>query len=311
MLKEIIKIANELDNRGLVKEADYLDKIAIPLSEIERDQLGTSKPGSKYDYISSEDYDTLRESFVEKKKDTRSYKTTDEFGPIDPELTAYTPGETLDLLKHPKVVEWFDMISNYDIPEEYEHIIMVPCSASKPWGKTSCPSSAKYYKAYHRIKDRLNEQDKKAFWVTISEPLGIVPETHWDSFPAYDNPGLFKDVSQQMSGMTRKDWDDRFGERYNPPFDEKAREESMDILGDVISKFIGRNQRDGRKWISFIDATKGKLATHREMVDVAKSYLEGWEEISYPKTDPEAARPTESTTYDYMSEKLNRELSNE
>lgn len=307
MLKEIIKIANELDKRGLVREADFLDKVALPLSELEREQLGTPKPGSKYDYISQENYDTLRESFINKKQNTTSYKTTDEFGPLDPELTAYTPGETLDLLKHPKVVEWFDMISSYDIPEEYEHIIMVPCSASKPWGKANCPGSAKYYKAYHRIKEQLNEQGKKAFWVTISEPLGIVPETHWDSFPAYDNPGLFKDVSQQMNGMARQDYIDRGWPVSNPPSDKGARSESIDILGGVISKFIGRNRRGGRRWISFIDGTKGKLTTHREMVDVAKGYLEGWEETRFKKTYP-IGRPSQDGTYNHISEKLKNEI---
>tara|TARA_B100000131_G_scaffold322521_1_gene376741 strand:- start:7355 stop:8293 length:939 start_codon:yes stop_codon:yes gene_type:complete len=308
MLKDLVKIANELDNRRLFKESDFIDsliKISIKLSDDELDQLGTPHPTRTYDYIPEDKWEELRESFVDKKRNTKSYKTTDTFGPIDPELTAYTPGETLNLLNSPKVKAWFDLISNYDIPEEYDHIIMVPCAASKPWGAGTC--SGHYYPAYHKIKSDLNELGKKDFWVTISEPLGIVPETHWDSFPAYDNPGLFKDPSQQMGGMTKKHWVDRFGERFNPPFDNKAREESMNILGEVISRFIGRNQKEGRRWISFIDGTKGKLSTHREMVDIAKNHLEEWHESSYPKTMPDK-RPHKDDAYAFISEKLKEEM---
>ena len=311
--KELVSISNRLDDRGLTALADKLDSIikkAIPLSSVEREQLGEKHPTSSFDYINKDDWDKLRQDLVSKKP-SRSYVETDEFK-YDSDLTAYSPGEALALLEHPKVQDWFKKIESFIIPEEYKHIIMVPCAASKPWGK-SCPSSGKYYKAYHDIKVRLGEEEKLAYWVTISEPLGIVPEDMWDSFPGYDVPGLFRDPSQRMSGMTTKDWKDIFGEKYSIPFDEEAYSEAIQKLGKVISKFISNNNEPGRKWISFVKGTKGKVSTHTEMMLEAAEFLkdEGieWEHAEYKKDTGEAGHPTRSRIKEHMSGILNDELS--
>lgn len=310
--KELISIANELDRGGLHSLADQADSIlkkATPLSEAELDQLGGPSPTSQFDYIDKDNWERLRDRLVSKKP-SRSYVETDEFK-YDPELTAYTPGETLALLENPKIQEWFEKIEDFVIPEEYKHIILVPCAASKPWG-VSCPGSGKYYKAYHDIKAQLDEEGTLAYWVTISEPLGIVPEDMWDNFPGYDVPGLFKDPSSRMSGMTTKQWKDMFGEKFSPPFDKEAYKEAIQRLGKVISRFILNNNKPERKWISFVKGTKGAVTTHTDMIIQAKEFLRDlnieWDHAEYMKEKGESGRPTKERIREHISSILSREL---
>jgi hypothetical protein len=312
IVRELVSIANGLDSSGLHTLADQADSIlkqAIPLSETELGQLGEPNPTSQFDYIDQDNWEKLRGKLVSKKP-SRSYIETDEFK-YDPELTAYTPGETLALLENPKIQEWFEKIEDFVIPEEYKHIILVPCAASKPWG-VSCPSSGKYYKAYHDIKTQLNEEGTLAYWVTISEPLGVVPEDMWDNFPGYDVPGLFKDPSSRMSGMTTKQWKDMFGEKFSPPFDKEAYKEAVRKLGRVISKFIINNNEPGRRWISFVKGTKGTVTTHTDMIIEAKEFLRDsnieWDHTEYMKEKGEAGRPTRSRIHEHISDILSGEL---
>ena len=311
-IKELISISNALDERGLPLVADRIDfivKKSMPLSPKEVEQLGQAHPTSQFDYIDKDNWEKLRSKLVSKKP-SRSYIETDDFK-YDPDLTAYTPGEALALLDNPKVQEWFGKIEDFIIPEEYQHIILVPCAASKPWG-ISCPSTGKYYKAYHDIKNKLKEEDKLAYWVTISEPLGIVPEDMWDSFPGYDVPGLFKDPSSRMSGMTTKNWHDTFGEKFSPPFDAEAYTEAIRRLGKVISNFIRNNASPNRRWISFVKGTKGKVTTHTEMINEAVSFLEEqgieWKHTEYTKEKDESGHPTRTRIYEHISDILSGEL---
>jgi len=312
-IKELILIANELDSGGLYSLADQADLIlkqAAPVSQWEADQWGKEKEGSSFPYIDQDTYDNILRPHLVSKKPSSSYKETGDFK-YDPELTAYTPGEVLDLLKNPKIQAWFEEIEDFVIPEKYKHIILVPCAASKPWGE-SCPGSGQYYKAYSDIKDRLNEKEKLAYWVTISEPLGIVPEDMWESFPGYDVPGLFKDPSQRASGMHTKDWDKLVGEKFSVPFDKEAYSEVIRKLGKVISKFIINNNEPGRRWISFVKGTKGKVTTHTEMIIEANEFLKDagveWEHAEYKKDTGEAGRPTRSRIREHISDILSGEL---
>lgn len=320
ILRELSSISNDLDKRSLHYESDILDriiKLSMPLSNTERDQLGRQAPGSQYNYFTEEEWDIMREKLVNKRPNI-SYRETDEFK-YDPELTAFTPGETLDLLSNPKVTEWFEKIKNYKIPEEYKHIILVPCAASKPWG-THCPGTGKYYKAYNEIKEELKEQDKLAFWVTISEPLGIVPEDMWDSFPGYDVPGLFKNRSQQMSGTETREYKEMFGETRIPPFDEQAYKDSIKILGDVIGGFIMNNLAPDRRWISFVNKAEGPtkksktLTTHTEMINDAINFMkeqgvDNFDHTAYPKSDGSKGHARKKEIKQYLSSILEKELS--
>jgi hypothetical protein len=312
IIRELLSISNRLDIAGLYSLSDRIDLIvknAMPLSEKEVEQLGTEHPSSSFDYIDKDRWDLLRDKLVNKKP-SRSYIETDEFK-YDPELTAYTPGETLALLDNPKIKEWFNKVESFLIPEEFKHIIFVPCAASKPWG-INCPSQGKYYKAYHDIKDQLKERGELAYWVTISEPLGIVPEDMWDNFLGYDVPGLFKDPSSRMSGMTTKDWINTFGEKFSPPFDKEAYDLAIQRLGRVIANFVKNNQMPGRKWISFVGGTKGKITTHTEMISEAKEFLKidniTWDHSEYTKDKNELGHPTRSRVREHISDTLQKEI---
>ena len=53
-IRKITLMANRLDSQGLYALADQADlilKLAAPLSETEREQLGTPNPSSQFDYI--------------------------------------------------------------------------------------------------------------------------------------------------------------------------------------------------------------------------------------------------------------------
>lgn len=246
------------------------------LSEFERAQLGTPKKGSLkgFEYISEENWPILREMMVRKRAGRKSYKQTETFGPLDPELTAYTPGETLKLLSHPKIVSWHNKVSNYKIPEEYKTVVLVPCATSKPWGAAACGGD--YYPAYNKILKEVEsgEIPGPVFFATISEPLGIVPMDMWDEFPAYDNPGLFED-GPLRSGMSTKDWNaSQFGQKYMLPFDQEAKDKSIDILGDVVANFVENNQSPDRQFMSFVDAKDMKSTTHSLMLNRAEKTLD-------------------------------------
>ena len=244
----------------------------LKLSDIERSQLGTRATKTKR-YISSEDWPLLREDIVSR----RSAIFPDEFK-LNPELTAYTPGETLDLLEHEVVQDWHNKMLEYKIPEKYKTVILVPCAVTKPWGAQHCGRSS-YYKAYHAIKEDVENGliPGPIFFVTISEPLGIVPEDMWDEFPAYDNPGLFKDTPQR-TGLNKRQWEaSRFKEPHVMPFDPEAKALAIKTLSYIISEFLANNKAPGRRFISFVDYRPGSslgTATHSLMLDQAQGMLD-------------------------------------
>ena len=291
---------------NLIKaSAPLVTKFKSKLSPIEEAQLGT--PKGTYPYISKEDWPKLREQIVSKKQKSKTYKTTDTFGPLDPELTAYTPGETLELLKHPTVKKWRDEVSNFKIPEEYKTVVLVPCAASKPWGPDAC--GGHYYPAYNKIRQEVEEGNLPGpvYFATVSEPLGIVPQELWDSFPAYDNPGLFTSDSQR-TGMSTRQWKaSEFGDRRMIPFDKEAKQAVIEDLGNTVGNFIENNQSDDRKFISFIHAKGMKPSTHSMMLDAAekargKTLIP--KENRYGKTADDAPRPHKDTTYEWLKANL-------
>lgn len=239
-----------------------------PLSEEEKRQLGTKPPGASFPWAPKHVLEELAEKILKQRQ-----KQTPE---LRRDLTLITPGQTLCALENnPEIKKWFEYVRNFKIPDNYKYVIVVPCSASKRWGEFNAPGSAKYYKAYWDVIRSLREQGKEdqVYWVTISEPLGIVPQDNWDNFPAYDNPGLFRDPVQR-SGLFTRDWIREYGEKYILPFDEEARSACIDILGNVIADFFKNNNTPGRVWLSLVEGTKGKITTHAEMLDIAEGVLE-------------------------------------
>ena len=122
---------------------------------------------------------------------------------LNPELTAYTPGETIHLLNNSIISSWLNDIKSFKVPDEFSKIVFVPCAKTKPWEN----ATRGIYKDYNRVR----KEHPNLFFVTISEPLAIVPQTLWNNFPQYDNPGLFKDTVQRSGGLFTQDFKTHFG----------------------------------------------------------------------------------------------------
>ena len=178
---------------------------------------------------------------------------------LKPEDTAYTPSETLKLMEQGDIKEWLDNVENLIIPEEAKIIAFVPCAKTKPWKN----STRGIYKSYNKI---INENSKDIYFVTISEPLGIVPQKNWENFPQYDNPGLFKDVVQRSGGLFTRDWKEHFGQRFKMPWDQNSYDKAIDILAEKIKIFVNNNQKIGRQFISFVGDEKS-IGTHADMIN--------------------------------------------
>jgi predicted RNA-binding protein len=216
------------------------------LSAIEIKQLGTGN------VITSELWPRFRKYMV-----TKSLHTNPK---TNPELCAYTPGETLNLFNHPIINEYHNSIITHKIPSKYDTVIFVPCAKTKPWKNAT---KGQCYPSYNKIL----KEYKNVYFVTISEPLGIVPQDMWEDFPQYDNPGLFKDPVMR-SDMFTADWKRLFNvnHRLTTPFDKNAYKECINILGNVIKRFVNNNPNF--RYISFVEDFKGK-GTHSEMLDMA------------------------------------------
>jgi len=222
------------------------------LSKTELAQLGTDN------YISHDLWPIFRQFML-----MRSMASN---AGLDPELTAYTPGETLQLLSHPEIKRWHDEVVNYKIPPEYKICAFVPCAKTKPW----LNANKGIYKSYNKI---INDGKYPVYFVTISEPLGVVPFSLWEDFPQYDNPGLFKDNVMRTGGLFTRDWLRLFGTKQQKvPFDSAAYSKCISILSGIISKFISNNTHV--KFISFVEdpgvpITAKNIGTHSDMLNTS------------------------------------------
>lgn len=272
---------------------------AVRLSAGERAQLGQPKPlkngkQSSYRFVPKDRWDEVRALLL-----ARSKKSNPS---LDPALTAYTPGETRALLSHPEIRAWHARMRAFDIPPEFDTVAFVPCAKTKPWDGLR---SGSLYGAYNAIRDRVQASDApKVFFVTLSEPLGVVPETHWGDFPQYDNPGLFR-CDAQRSGLFTGDWlEGPFGEKLIIPFDDAAYRASIDALAQVISDFAARNA-EGRRFVSFVEPLSGPPGTHSEMLDRAAAIL-GRPIVAPADRHPKSDRPRHKMPVDWMIERLER-----
>lgn len=262
---KISKLAQIVDM--FYRLASENEELSIELSELEKGQLGQSVPRSKFPYVSPDKWEAYRQYLLE-----RSRKSNPK---LDPELTAYTPGETIGLLKHPKIKEWMNKMRGFKIPDEYKLIVLVPCAKTKPWGLTR-PKKSDLYNAYNQILEMAKAGELpingKLYFVTISEPLGIVPQDFWDDFPQYDNPGLFKDPVERAGRIFTREYPKTpLGKKEIIPFDEEAYDTAINSLAGEIGAFMDNNKMPGRIFISFVDDRSGKIkTTHSDMLDRAK-----------------------------------------
>jgi hypothetical protein len=246
---------------SVISSADHAMAFAH-LSEIEINQLGQPR------YISKEMWPQFRKWLVERSQASNPQ--------LDPNLTAYTPGETLALFSHPEIAKWHQEVVHYKVPPEYKMVAFVPCGKTKPWAN----AARGIYKSYNRI---IKDQRYPVYFVTVSEPLGIVPSSLWSDFPQYDNPGLFKDDTQQSGGLFTSDWQKYFHTgKQKMPFDPAAYQQCIEILGNIIKKFIENNPQV--QYVSFVEdkmfkvssnnvGTHSAMLSHTGKLDPAHRYL--------------------------------------
>ena len=248
--KKTIKLPKEEEISDSEKSEAY-----NKLSETEKNQLGTEN------YLPYKDWPRFRKYMVQKSSLSNPG--------LDPDLTAYTPGETLKLLDHPTISSWLKNISDHIVPIKYDTVVFVPCAKTKPW--EAC--EAGIYGSYNRLRNEYGN----LYFVTISEPLGIVPQDMWGEFPQYDNPGLFKNAAQR-SDMFTSDWKRLFGvESYlQTPFDKSAYKEAINRLSNTIKKFIetNRKERPELNFLSFVEDSEFKIdkknvGSHSDMLTTA------------------------------------------
>jgi hypothetical protein len=160
------------------------------------------------------------------------------------------------------------MVTRFRVPDGYDTVAFVPCAKTKPWaGATSG-----IYKSYNRLRHEF----PRVYFVTISEPLGVVPQDLWDDFPQYDNPGLFRDPVQRSGGMFTSDWRELFGvsSRLETPFDPGDYDVAIGRLAGVIHGFVENNRRPGMRFLSFVedhdfDPNRKSVGTHSDMLNRA------------------------------------------
>ena len=232
--------STEINNKNVL---DKLNREEINQLGKKRMSLKTGNPIAG-NVISKEHLAKIWKQGFEKSKARydKAKKRLAENGVFIPELTidryAPTPASTLELFKLSDIAQWHLDMADFVIPESYDTIAFVPCAASKPWcGVTDektlySKERRKLYPSYNRIREMFDKgavgkNFKRVYFVTVSEPLGVVPQDRWHNFPAYDNSGLFTNVSQQ-SGFSTKQWLNLSKEKGGTgtkqlfPFDEKA-----------------------------------------------------------------------------------------
>lgn len=273
---------------------DLAQWILSRLSPAEKLQLGSARGGkSKRSYVDPDLWVRLREWIYQKKSKKLGIKR---------EMTAYTPGETLFLLKEPEVVKWHNQVRNWQVPPGHSKVAFVGCAASKPWDMSHCKNTRLDYNSYNRLQ---SEMKGKVYFITISEPLGIVPNEHWGDFPLYDNPGLFDDV-YFVTGLDAKGWVKHGlpGSMYLP-FDWEARKRVTENLGDIIASFVKKNMNKNLEWVSFVGTENQGMATHDEMLNHANKIVPFLNQDKRYMRKPEKTEKFQRTTpYDFMKNVL-------
>lgn len=262
------------------------------LNEKEFEQLGTTKANGVPYMKDINDWLTFRKFLVEKSKK----RNPDHF---DENLAAYTPGETLNLLKKKEIKDWFKYLETISIPSDVEAVVLVPCAASKPWFNHKNVNKSKLYKAYNEIINDMNSGNfKKIHFITVSEPLGLVPVDKWNDFPKYDNPGLFKDDFLR-TGLVKTDWDKTFlKSKHLLPFDDIAYEACIKKLAQVIEYTLSKVKVP---IISFVDAKEH--TTHGHMLDVVQELNPNIKISRHMKKEQARTSP-----YEYIKSTIETEL---
>jgi len=178
-------------------------------------------------------------------------------GRLDPELCLYNPREVYECMRtNARVRNWHRFIAKeYWPPQGKRVLLLYPCSSVKPY------NLSRSYKALYRTLSSLGEARSLVHVVTVSEPFALVPEEYYDEWDVwYDCPGLFR-------------W---WCNRHGQPYEEKYVDASIEILADVVARFLGRTASVYGARIAFVRTVSAELEyssdhTHRRILESASN----------------------------------------
>ena len=167
---------------------------------------------------------------------------------LNPDLFLPDPKSVLEALDKPPISEWLNFIGNEFLIPKTKYLIMVPCSAYKPYE----PPRDRLYKCISKLKRRL----RNTYFVTISVPLAVEPEDYW-GFKwrgynlIYDAPFF--------------PWIEKFGYKW----DRKIVDEVLKRLGKILNKFLERNGERYEVSVAFLAPS----VPDRKMVEGKVTFL--------------------------------------
>ena len=327
---DIDKAVNNLDLDDAAQVESFI-KDTLKINDAEFEQLGkpfkslkTGRPSNKLVLPPVQLVRFIRYFFNKRKG---IYNSTREAvrksqGVQLPELTfdmfAPTPAMTAALIKNEKVSNWHSDMSNFEIPDGYDTIAFVPCAATKPWCDIQSPTMRGNvtYKSYNKMRKvtddgGVSKKYGRVYYVTISEPLGVVPQDFWHDFPPYDNTGLFSVNPVDQIGRMEKKVADKLpvedggiGQTFALPFDVAAYKESINALGNVIASFVETNKKQNPdlNFVSFVSDLGRDKGSHEIMLDKA-SEIRG-ESVVSPNENFKKRRNSKEAPAEIMEEKL-------
>jgi len=326
---DIDKAVDNLDLDDAAQVESFI-KDTLKINDAEFEQLGkplisnkTGKPTSRVVLPPVQLIRFIRSYFNRRRsiynKGRKVVEETHDISP--PELTfdmfAPTPAMTAALIKNEKVSNWHSDMSNFEIPDGHDTIAFVPCAAAKPWCDIQNPKMGKRltYKSYNKMRKitddgGVSKKYGRVYYVTISEPLGVVPQDFWHDFPPYDNTGLFTDPVDQIGRIVKQDAiklpeeDGGIGQTFALPFDVAAYKESINALGNVIASFVETNKKKNPdlKFVSFVSDLGPDKGSHEIMLDKA-SEIRG-ESVVSPNENFKKRRVAREIPAEIMEEKL-------
>jgi len=209
---------------------------------------------------------------------------------LRPDMFAHTPAATLKLMEHPEVAGWHSYMREFLIPSDVDTVVCVPCAVSKNFSYLQTPNIPKghIYYAYNEAlkmfdKGAISKKYGKVYFITISEPLGVIPQDLWHDFPIYDNSGLFRDAAAQAGGMFNEHWLKLLkkyggnGKVQSLPFHVPSYDKAIYGLGDVIAGFAktNRQKNPNLKFVSFVKDAGNHVSTHEDMLNKASEIYGG------------------------------------
>jgi len=165
---------------------------------------------------------------------------------LNPELFMPDPRIVLEKIDKRPVSEWLNFISDEYTIHKVENLILIPCSFYKPYD----PPHDEFYRRINELRERV--RDSK--FITVSVPLALEPEEHWDfrwrGFNmVYDCPFF--------------PWIEKFGYKW----DEFVVKKIISRLRSVIDRFFERNGSRIGRVIAFFTKGSIELKLVREYVD--------------------------------------------